>query len=474
MVALQALAVLAVLPTVLAHHEETLGVFIFHRHGDRTSKAHAPTRLTELGQHQVLTAGEYFRDKYVTSDYPIHQVSQEVVVNSQINVEAPVDVVLQNSAQAFLQGLYPPVKDTVGTQMLANGTKVFAPLNLIPVNQVSSAIKIESDIDPENVHFLQNISGCDAAITSSKKYYESEEFKTLEASTKDFYQRLVPVINGTFDADYASFKNAYSIYDLINVAVINNKTIPSSELLDNDTLFQLRTLADKQQFGLAYSKEEPERAISGRELAAQIVQHLDEVIFSKSASKIGIQFGAYATFLSFFGAAQLPSVSDDFTGVVDYASSMTFEMFTEKDVTQGYPDIEDINIRFLFSNGSASYMGQKAYPLFGQGSEVLPYSTFKSEMYKFAISTAQEWCEICGADSCPSYSSSDVKMAQQSNLGGMSLYAAGVIGAFVTMVFVLGVQSLIMFFGGMRVVSKKRMEERAAAAALAAKEAQFA
>lgn len=479
MLTLPVLALLSALsPTlVAAHQEQTLGVFIFHRHGDRTSKAHSPTRLTELGQHQVLSAGDYFRDKYLTSDFPIHAVSQDVVVQSQINVEAPEDVVLQTSAMAFLQALYPPVKDTVGTQKLANGTKVFAPMNLIPVNQVSSAIKIDNDIDPENVAWLQGISGCSSASTSSARYFESAEFKALEESTKEFYQRLVPVINGTFDAEYASFRNAYSIFDLINVATINNQSIPSAELLDEETLIQLRTLADKQQFGLAYSAEEPIRAIAGSTLAAQITTHLDTVISSKSAQKIGIQFGAYATFLSFFGLAQLPAASSDFTGIVDYASSMTFEVFTEKDVGAGYPGVEDISVRFLFSNGSAGYVGQEVYPLFGQKEMVLSYSTFKSEMEKFAVGSAERWCTECGvtSGSCAVYAGNDEwKAAPSQSEGGMSLPIAGVIGALVTLVVIIGAQTALMLLGGMRVVSKKQMAANAAAAALAEKEAQFA
>lgn len=479
MLALQVLAVLSAIPAALAHHEQTLSIFVFHRHGDRTAKAHSPTRLTELGQHQVLTAGDYFRDKYITSDYPIHAVSQRVVVQNQINVEAPVDTVLQTSAQAFLQGLYPPVDDSVGTQELANGTKVFSPLNLIPVNQVSSAIKIESSVDPENVAWLQGISGCDAAETSSSNYLQSSEFKVLEESTKDFYQRLVPVINGTFAEDYATFQNAYSLFDLVNVATINNKTIPAGKLLDEDTLLQLRTLADKHQFGLAYNSSDSIRAIAGSTLAAQIVAHFDETISSKSSTKMGIQFGAYATFLSYFGLAQLPKVSDDFTGLVDYASSMTFEIFTEKDVEAGYPAVEDISVRFLLSNGSASYVGQEAYPLFGLGETVLPYSTFKTEMEKFAIGSMEKWCTACGVTtgSCREFASNDeseVASTSKQSKSGMSLPVAGLIGTLVTLVVILGAQSAILLVGGMRVVSKKTLVANAAAAAAAEKEMQFA
>lgn len=40
-------------------------------------------------------------------------------------------------------------------------------------------------------------------------------------------------------------------------------------------------------------------------------------ITGKSASQVGIQFGAYAVFMSFFALAQLPAASTDFTGIVD-------------------------------------------------------------------------------------------------------------------------------------------------------------
>jgi len=43
-----------------------------------------------------------------------------------------------------------------------------------------------------------------------------------------------------------------TVFDVLNVAEIHNATIPSSDLVTNDTLFQLRTLADNHEFNLAY------------------------------------------------------------------------------------------------------------------------------------------------------------------------------------------------------------------------------
>lgn len=466
------LFLLSLLP--FAHAADTtLGIYVFHRHGDRTTKAWPPTQLTDLGYNEVHSAGSYFRTKYITSETSaISGIAPSKVNLAQLSVEAPVDSVLQVSAQGFTQALYPPVGATLNTQTLANGTKIEAPLDgyqLVPVNLVTSAS--QPTADSENSPWLQGASGCPAALTSSNEYLLSAEFAALDKKTRAFYASLAPVVEGTFDTDYLTFKNAYSIYDYIHVATINNATIPSSNLLTPTVLSQLRTLADAHEYGLAFNASSPIRAISGATLAAQVLENLNATLASKGKTKFGIQFGAYGTFLSFFGLAQLPAANNDFTGVVDYASSITFEMFTSKAVTAGsFPAEEDISVRFLASNGSAAYVGQTAYPLFGQKETVLPYKTFVSEMGKFAIGDQESWCKACGkADgACAQFSASstDGGAGASSNEGTgsgsgsgnkISLPVAGVIGALVTLAVVLGAEALILLAGGLRVVSKKRL-----------------
>src|ERR1700712_972659 len=91
--------------------ETVYAAYIFHRHGDRTPKSLPPTNLTTLGYDQILSAGTYYHNRYISGSSPQHiaGISSGIVKNSQIAVSAPLDTVLQNSAQAFLQGLYPPV-----------------------------------------------------------------------------------------------------------------------------------------------------------------------------------------------------------------------------------------------------------------------------------------------------------------------------------------------------------------------------
>jgi hypothetical protein len=249
--------------------------------------------------------------------------------------------------------------------------------------------------------------------------------------------------------------------------MIHNSSIPSDNLLTPEAVFQLQTLADNHEYNLAYNSTEPIRAIAGRVLAAQIIQQLNMTITGKSKSQIGIQFGAYASFLSFFGLAQLPAVSDNFTGIVDYASSMTFELVTNATVTStSYPSNDQISVRFLFSNGTVSEHPLTPYPLFGQSETVLPWNTFLDQMNKFAIGDQADWCTKCGnstgvcastATSSPSASPS----ATSSSGGDISKAVAGVIGALLTLAVILGAEALIMLLAGFRLVNKKRLTGRA-------------
>lgn len=200
----------ALLPLVPA--ETVLGIYLFHRHGDRTSKSFAPTSLTDLGYSQVYASGNFYRDRYVSSNAssPIYGISTDLAKLSQLAVEAPVDNVLQSSAMGFLQGLYPPVGATLGSQTLASGTSVEAPLNgyqLIPVNTVTSA---SSAANSENSAWLQGQSGCNNAIVSSNNYFYSAAYNATLESTNSFYQSILPTINNTFTSATDTYKNAYS------------------------------------------------------------------------------------------------------------------------------------------------------------------------------------------------------------------------------------------------------------------------
>lgn len=191
------------LPVAQAAAQTVLAVYIFSRHGDRTSKSTPPTVLTDLGYQQVFNSGTYFRNRYIAdgATSQIAGIEPNLVKYSQISASAPMDNVLMPAAQGFLQGLYPPVGSTMGSQKLADGTVVQAPLNgyqLIPIAQVTTGT------NSEDSGWLQGASNCGNAIVSSNEYFSSPEYTTLLNSTADFYQSLAPLINGTFSPSQIS------------------------------------------------------------------------------------------------------------------------------------------------------------------------------------------------------------------------------------------------------------------------------
>jgi hypothetical protein len=194
------------------------------------------------------------------------------------------------------------------------------------------------------------------------------------------------------------------------------------------------------------------------QLVGEIVQFFNSSITSKGSSKLGIQFGAYGTFLSFFGLTNLTFANVNFTGIPDYASSMVFELFTSGTNSSSYPSADDLMVRFFFSNGSTGDLGDPTpYPMFGGSALELSWNDFSSNMSAVGITTTEQWCHICGnttgvcANSTSTSSSSNIP---SSGHKGMSLGVAGVIGAMVTLAVVLGLEALIALIAGLRVVRK--------------------
>ena len=254
------------------------------------------------------------------------------------------------------------------------------------------------------------------------------------------------------------------VWDFIQLGIIHNATIPSSELLTPSNVLQLRTLSDHHEFNLAYNASDPVRAIDGAVLAAQVVQALNATIAGRSSPAINVQLGEYANFLSFFGLAQLPAASVNFTGINNFASSMVFELFTNSSVNAtSYPSTDDISVRFFFANGTAGQVPLNTYPLFGQSQIEMPWTTFVSEMDKFGIGSQDAWCSACGAGStaCNTTSSTSTASSTATPMpsssggdGGVSRAVDGVIGAVVTLAVIAGLIALLMLVGGFRFVRK--------------------
>ncbi|KAL4929801.1 histidine phosphatase superfamily [Aspergillus undulatus] len=448
---------LSIIPVAQVSAEKVIGAYIFARHGDRTAKILKNTELTDLGYNQVYLTGSAYHDRYInsTSSQHIDGISEYVVDLKQLTASAPADAVLQNSATGFLQGIYPPV-GSMASQGLANGTTVESPLNgyqLIPLSM------IDSGTSSEDSTWLQSTTDCQNAIISSNNYYSSELYNRILESSRDFYRSLAPLINSSFSSEDMSFKNAYAIYDYLNVGYIHN----SSNTPTFDQLHQAFLLANIEQYNLAYNTTDSIRAVAGSTLAAEMLMGLNETVTSAGGVKLHIEFGSYGTFLSYFGLAQLPAANPDFMGIPDYASSMVWELVTNS-TSDTFPSTDEISVRFAFHNGTLTGTDSTPidYPLYGQESATIPWSTFVEQTQKIAILDTDQWCQVCGNTDgqCASSknSGSDSGSASTDSVagktGGISKGVAGVIGAMVTLAVILGLEALFLLFGPFR-LSKK-------------------
>lgn len=458
--------------------ERVLGAYIFARHGDRTPKVFGNTQLTDLGYREVFDTGSFYNDRYISSSSPkqIEGISSEVVKPKQISASAPSDTVLQNSATGFLQGVYPPV-GKVASQTLGNGASVEAPLNGYQLIQL---IPATTSKNAEDSTWLQGSSGCQKAMVSSNNYFSSEMYTSLLSSTKEFYQSLSPMLDGAFASSDLTFKNAYTIFDYLNVGKIHNSTsqFPHKSDLTDEVYHQLITLAGSHEFNLAYNSSDKVRAIDGAVLAGEILAGLNETIATKGNTKLNIGFGSYGTIFSLFGLLQMPARSVDFTGIPDYASSMVFELVTNASGTDFPTDKSDLSVRFMFHNGTITGSSEPtAYPLYGQSSELLSWDDFSSRTKDIAITSNDEWCTMCGntdskCASSASTSSDYSGSGSTSSTGGsgMSLAVAGVIGAMATLAVILGLQAIFFLLGGFRIAKRNQAnpEKMSTAAAIEA------
>ncbi|KAI7067733.1 hypothetical protein KC352_g42896, partial [Hortaea werneckii] len=115
-----AAATVLILRTVAADEYTAWASVVFSRGGERTPEVlgHLPTVLTSLGAQQMYQSGSFFRNRYITSsldlmssdddDTTLQDLSPDSIDPLQLYVAALDDQWTLASAQAFMQGLYPP------------------------------------------------------------------------------------------------------------------------------------------------------------------------------------------------------------------------------------------------------------------------------------------------------------------------------------------------------------------------------
>lgn len=251
-------ALLGSVPTVDA---AVHGAVVFTRTGERTPllQSSGPAKLTPWGAQQAHDQGNFFRQVYVMGQKPeddstpnarpIIDLSKDALKNQELYVLTPENDYATATAQAFIQGLYPPLGMNEssaallgGEATLANGSFVQAPLGGYQYPQLRTA----SNYDP-NLIYVAGAYGCLNAARDRNDYFSSPESSETKNRTGELYNNVGnAVLLGAISEDSWNYDRAYLIYDYVNYqywhdasvleAFTNNETL-------RGTLDQLRYLA---------------------------------------------------------------------------------------------------------------------------------------------------------------------------------------------------------------------------------------
>lgn len=175
------------------------GAFAFIRTGERTPALTGDSQvLTALGAQQMYQLGQNLRTRWIDGEgnaglgrQNIANMSVDMLNNDQISVQTLDTQYLVSSAQAFMQGMYPPhalgnssgVGDLTG--LLADGTAVQAPLNGYQYATVQSFSPFAY-----NSLYIAGHQNCPAAKAESLQYTVSDSFEKTKAASRETYGSL--------------------------------------------------------------------------------------------------------------------------------------------------------------------------------------------------------------------------------------------------------------------------------------------
>ncbi|SMR58636.1 unnamed protein product [Zymoseptoria tritici ST99CH_1E4] len=472
---------------------------VLTRTGERTPDmiTDSPTVLTSIGANQAYAAGEFFRNRYIDSNStdnstngvgtaraPIRGLNADTYDSLQTWVLTRDQQYLSATAQAFLQGLYPPRSPSADpNDITADDTYITGPLNGYQYPFIQAA----SDLDP-NYIYLDATHQCPSFTRSVRQLRSNTQFSTTQTSSSSLYTTLGNAFSSVLDLQYWNYRNAYALYDYLRHQNAHNstaRTILSNLLTNNssttDPLSTLRSLADAQQSAqLAnFTAYNPATSITGYRahsgsistiagnfLASSILTSLSTALrTSTTSNKLTLLFTDYTPFTSFFALASLPTQSSNFTGLPSFAASMVFEVFSypaASSNSSSIPPIEDLRVRFLYRNGTDDGERFLSYPLFGRpkAQADMSWPDFAAAMRDIAIDDVSSWCDICGAtrydawicaandlgDGGDGYTGAREKRERE----GLSPVVSGIIGAIVALAVAGLIFGAVMLFAGLR------------------------
>ncbi|KAL4931566.1 uncharacterized protein BDV17DRAFT_288636 [Aspergillus undulatus] len=434
-----------------------------------------PRALTSYGAYQAHQAGAAFRDRYVALNSGISEpgtrienLSPYVLDNDDVDVAATPDAAVLASAQAFMQGIYPPLDESFNSSFfdnefeLADGSIVHTPLGGYQYPPIVT-YGVE---DPQSLA-LSGQALCPRHAAANIHYISSKEFLETYEESAAFYNRLHTLaLSGDFDTTASNYANATSISEYLDYQAVHNESLLLS--LSAEDVKRARWYAGKYVFATNGNTSAVEagvdgsiRAIAGNGLASSVLNAFEATVQGRGAyGKMTLQFGTYKTAVSFASLLQLASSQNsNFYSLPNPGASFILELFSlETESYPTYPDPANLFVRFLLRNGTGTDF--RPYPLFGHSpsNTAIPFSDFQAEMQRLSLGSTTDWCRRCNSTAvfCSGVLVADQLKASlvHKDRGGLSLAVAGVIGAAVT-IGVITLAAAIAVFVSTRMKRRK-------------------
>ncbi|KAL3464259.1 histidine phosphatase superfamily [Aspergillus heterothallicus] len=457
-----AVLILSSVTSILAQDQtpRVWAAFAYNVYGEVVPKAFPrPRALTSHGANQLNAAGAAFRNRYVSlnsSDRSsrIQNLSPYLLDNDDIKVSTTPDVAALASAQAFMQGLYPPLDASLNASFfepkttLADGSSAIAPMG----GYQYPPILTFGYEDPQSLSISAQAL-CPQHAYSNIEYIGSTEFWDTYQESAAFYNKLQSLaISGEFDVTAANYGNATSISEFLDYQTVHNESFLHS--LSAEDVKRARWYAGKYVWATNGntsrsndSRDTSIRTIAGEGLISSVLNAFGSNVEGRGAdSKMTLQFGGYQTAVSFTSLLRLVKTEDsNFTSLPNLGASFILELFSiENETYPTYPDASKLYVQFLLRNGTGSDF--RPYPLFGYSPSnmAVPFQEFQAHMQKISLGSVTDWCQRCNSSAVFCSGVLNAGQSQHNNGGrGISPAVGGVIGAVVTIV----VLALFAVFG---------------------------
>lgn len=438
--------------------ERVWKVFAFTVYGDSEPNVRSSSQaLTDYGASGLAAAASAFRYRYISplegSPTGIQNISPVILDSNDIDVLSTTDQRVVASAQAFMQGLYPPLGFmNMSSSQIANGSLEQAPLNGYQYPRIVTV----GNADPQSIS-VQGQAVCNMYHAGETEYRNSEEAQDITRDSEAFYRKLWKLaLSAVYDESFATYTNAVAISDYLEYEAVHNASL--FESLNHADIRHARSLADQymwstnsQQSSSSGSTIRETSPIAGQTLAASIMEAFNlNIQESGVRQKMTLLFGGDepAVALSSLMGLASQQQSNFFSRLVR-GGSFVFELYSYEDSNESYPSypaIDNLYVRFFLHNGTDNATEFQPYSFFGHGPSraSISYTEFRSELETFAVASTQEWCLRCNAGSVFCTGVLDQSTSPQNTKKDMSPAVGGVIGAVVTLV-VLGITAAIVF-----------------------------